>query len=90
MLASRLIRIAVLSLVLFVGLVAMQPAAPQASAYSTSLENFSTPTAFSEGGCLWGLICNGAPNGHCGLTPNEDIGCAAYNSNNQCHFSCAM
>lgn len=87
MLVSRMIRIVVLSLILFVGLVAMQSATPQASAYPTALENYSVPTAFSEGGCLWGLICNGAPNGHCGLA-QPDIGCAAYNSNNQCHFSC--
>ena len=90
MLALRLGRILVLSVILFAGFAVFHPPTPQASTYPTALENFSAPTAFSETGCLWGLICSGGPHGHCAINGNPDIGCLSTSNNNDCRFSCAM
>ena len=75
MMAPRIARICVLSLVLFAGFVAMQPSSPQASTYLSALDNFAAPTAASVG-CQWGEACYGGMyNGYCGPGTEPEFGC---------------
>ena len=62
------------ALVVIVGFFVVAPNAPAASAYPTALQNFSAPTAYSDG-CVLGQKCHNGQS--CWIGQDQFEGCVA-------------
>ena len=82
---SPVLRILVFSLVLFIGFASVQPSTPAASAYPTALQNFSAPTAYSEGCQFPGYCYKSGMHSYCDVGTDPEIGCVATTGLG-CHF----